>query len=248
MIARLPALSVGNECCRLPLAEPSAAALLAVLLDPDSETARQELAEAIGLDPALALWTSYHHARLAGGDNSLPAIDGLASWLVEHLSSLLSVADDRASTERASHGWQPAAIAALAAADVGAATTAVGKQKPLADARYFAALVRSISNEWLILGGCANEAAHALPGWLGELFRERDCGKSSVTVAPAARRTKRAAKRAKGAKRRPANIKRFAPGSPADKAHQRWLVAPGFAAQNFATVAARFAAIANLAG
>ena len=91
---------------------------------------------------------------LAGGDSSLPTIDGLASWLVEHLSSLLSVADDRASTERASHGWQPAAIAALAAADVGAATTAVGKQKPLADARYFAALVRSISNEWLILGGC----------------------------------------------------------------------------------------------
>ena len=76
---------IGDCCCRLPLAEPSAAALLAVLLDPESVSCRQELAEAIGLDPALALWASYHHAsHVIDEDRSVPTIGELVAWLVEH--------------------------------------------------------------------------------------------------------------------------------------------------------------------
>jgi hypothetical protein len=206
----------------LPLSEPTAATLLSVLLEPDSAIARHDLAEGIALDPALALWSSIHHASRASADNAPATIQNLAAWLSDHLGSLLSGNEVTAASETLAVAPRRQDLAALAAADVGAASASDSESESLDDPSYLIRLVRDISREWLILEGATSQTFETFPGWLGAMFRERpsssDC--AAGTAQPA--------------------------GSAAAKARQRWLVPSGFASQNFAVVAARLASLESL--
>jgi signal transduction histidine kinase len=196
--------------------------LLSALLEPNSALARHDLAEAIALDPALALWSGFHHASRTSAENPPATVQNLAAWLSDHLGSLLRGDKVTAASETLAVATQRQNLAALAAADVGAASSGAPTPDLLDDPSYLTRLVRNISHEWLILAGATSQTFETFPGWLGAIYRESasssDCAAGTTDSA----------------------------GSAAEEARQRWLVPPGFASQNFAIVAARLASLESL--
>src|SRR5262245_50437592 len=109
-MSQLPPIWIEGRPLALPLAEPSASALLNVLLlsplpeetgpagalDPAAAaaahrlTAEETLAAALALDPALALWAAAHHAQSAPADAPVPSIAELARFVSAGLTRLLA--------------------------------------------------------------------------------------------------------------------------------------------------------------
>ena len=242
MTERLPPLWVDDCACRLPLCEPSAAALLSALLDPHGDRSLGTLAEALSLDPALALWGAYHHAAHSSGVNR-PNIEELAVWLATHRGAILRASSDPGRAEHATTGaaasvapLTPAErkrIAAAATASVAAAEQAARKTKTLADPKYLVALLNDASS-WLVAGGCRAEAVAALPGWLGATS-----GKSAARGIG----EQRAAPR--HVVKKPLKSSAARRGRAA-AARQRWLVPAGFAATHFDVVAVKLARLVDL--
>ena len=232
MIGRLPPLALGKDCCRLPLSEPTASALLSALLESQSHERCAILAEALAPDPALALWGGRHFAAPSPAQ-AVPAIFTLASWLEEKLPLLLAPAK-RADNDRHDPTTLPVDriyFAKLAAADVAAAEATTGDI--LNDPLYLVTLLRS-APDWLTAGGCAGEGAGIAAGWLGECSRMllHPAGESRADGSVATADDPFAA---------PAPHSLLPGTGRSSAARQRWLEPPGFASQHFTLVAARLA-------
>ncbi len=232
MSARFPGIPCGDEYCRLPLSKPTADVLLSSFFEPWSAVVAEAFVEALATDPALALWGSYHHARDCAADSRAPSLAALAEWLGKHLFALLNSSENARSADETLAAPEPNRLAARAATDVAAAVAGAGKRKPLEDPLYLTVLLGSLSDEWLKFGGCAKNLAVAWPGWLGIIFRERAAAGTAPAVAASARGKGKAASPTASRARRVA-AKKYPAGSLPERARQRWLVSPGFAAQEF---------------
>jgi signal transduction histidine kinase len=122
----------------------------------------------------------------------------------------------------------------MATADVASAEAAIAAGDVLEDPRYLETLLRS-APVWLAASGCQAEA----PGWLVERIARRDTSSSGACDD-----------RAGGSAREPSPVPASespstSPGR-AGRAHERWLVPPGFASGQFALVAVRLARLHEL--
>jgi hypothetical protein len=235
VIERLPPLSIGDCSCRLPLAEPTAAALLQVLIEPTDQHAHQQLAEALALDPALALWTVCQPSRLREGSSQATTINELASWLAANLASLVAHWPAENGQPRRAKSGEPlvaAKLASLAAADVIAAEQAAARGRVYSGHSYLVALLHG-APKWLRAIGCTADCVAALPEWLKQ---QPDPNARAKSKAPSRKKP--------SAKTTAAHAAKI--GSRAEAARQRWLVSPGFAAQNFAHTASKFARLVEL--
>jgi signal transduction histidine kinase len=247
VIARLPQISIGAEACRLPLTESTAAVLLAALVEPERKDTHALLAEALALDPALALWSAYHHARSTPNDEVIPTIADLAHWLGANISTLVRPATDGGELDEGSSAKMPtrASLSKLAAADVAAAENVASVANLQSDPRYFAALLCHSVLEWLAAGGCPAAAPADLSGWLKHCMSAEDSTESrggkvfdhkQKTNARPARQGSPQKAAAYASKR----------NSRAETARQRWLEPPGFASRFFIPLASRLAQLAEL--
>ncbi len=240
MTAHLPPIRCDEFTVRLPLCEPTAAALLSVLLAPTDAAAHSELREALALDPALALWSVYHHAQDDAGHGSTPSIDTLSAWLAARLPSLLDVSGNDERSSPAEWTVSPAALPALAADAVAAAVALVGDKQSLTDGKYLAVLVERAVSQWLPALGCSIESIAALRRRLDlAVFAERP---RSAASSPQRRNRKAPVKM--GAQR--AVAKKYPAGSLAELARQRWLAPAGFATKHFDTLSARLTRLIEL--
>jgi signal transduction histidine kinase len=272
-MSRLPPIIIEGRPCALPLSEPTASALLLELLcrqeahdqssDPKARAAAHAaLTEALTLDPSLALWTAIHHASFANADSEAPSIIRLAVFLVRRLAEILSVGSDPAA--EGGPGLQPVntiegpgpdrrrrikgpsvaadpcqALAKLVATTVLKAQQASSASGTTTDPRYLSALLAG-AGAWLAEAGLEASSANALPGWLGRL----QLGAAAAPVA--GRKAAKKKSRAQPTDRsRPAAMS-VRQRAQAKSAGDRWLVPASMASQQFATLAARLARLADL--
>jgi len=259
-MSRLPPIRIEGRPCEIPLSEPTATALLFALLceskDPESaslsstmtEPLTTSLAEALTLDPALALWTSLHHASATGADqaeSAAPSIAELAAFLAAHLPKLLAVGDanppeigspaearSRKKPADAGAARSPQIFAKLAQSAVQRGEDAAPARLRLQDGRYISALLHD-ARRWLtapeaISAETLAAISAALPAWIVRASQARKSG--AQTPARRAARVVAGAKSKKPAADKNAN---------AQAAAARWLVPPGLASQQFMALARR---------
>ncbi len=168
VIARLPPLTAAERSCQLPLSEPTAGALLAAMVAPSDPRIVESLAEALALDPALALWCVLQRAaRESVPANDLATIKSLSNWLAKRLPQVvkLGAGDPQASSSQAPvPDGNPTALAELAAADVAAAELVASTLDPATDPYYLGGLLTGF-RRWLELAGYAMFRA-SLPDWI----------------------------------------------------------------------------------
>lgn len=149
----LPALARGEERWKLPLCDGSAMAVAVALVTSERSTRAAKLAEAMVVDPALAIWTLAGYGSSPTGEipDSLPpgqSIQEIADWL----SPRLATADWCDECLISFSSQQYGRFAALVAESVGAAREALraaGTASAASDAAYLAALTIRWG-EWLM--------------------------------------------------------------------------------------------------
>jgi signal transduction histidine kinase len=148
----------------LPLADPSAAALVGVLLQGEAPASRQHLSEALKFDVALALWTV---CRFSSRCACAPSIDELAAELYRQLPACLEWPDQQSIDVPAVVADEFAELAAenVATAQKSAELASVhGTQAR--DQAYVLGLL-SAASQWLgRFGGAKVHTADVLPDWL----------------------------------------------------------------------------------
>lgn len=245
---RLPPLTVEDGPCRLPLAEATAQALVGALIDRTSRTAVEQLADALSLDPALALWAACHHARSVATGQPPPTISQLATWLAGRLSALIRDHGFSPDAERSptAAGIDRDRLAQIAARDIEAAERAVAGADYQSDPRYLIGLVRG-APDWLAAAACRADAAAMLPGWLGKMFLAPEAVVIDSPVgggAPPALLIGESSPADPSTS--PASAAIGEGGARPRAAAARWLAPAGFARENFAALAQKLARLTDL--
>jgi hypothetical protein len=145
---RLPALVAGSHRGVLPMADGSAAALVEVLLADEHSTAVARLAEAISVDPPLALWS----VAMATGDGTPPEDVGhLAAWLVERAPRVLR--------------WDPKQERPLYVADAAETTLYAGRVAEVLEVAGLAALAARSEGDEAADRAFLDGLLHEAPRW-----------------------------------------------------------------------------------
>lgn len=171
----LPTLARGEERWTLPLCDSSAMSVALALANADSAARSAKLAEAMVVDPALALWALAGYGSSLAGEipDALPpahSIQEIADWLSPRLAGADWSDECLISFTSAQYGR----FAALVAESVGAAREALraaGSTSAASDPAYLAALTTRW-NEWLTASRSPDPAAEASSAKPPELSAE----------------------------------------------------------------------------
>ena len=145
---RLPALVAGSHRGVLPMADGSAAALVEVLLADERSAAVARLAEALAVDPPLALWS----VAMAAGDGTPPEDVGhLAAWLAEHAPRVLR--------------WDPKQERPLYVADAAEAALYAGRVAEVLEVAELAALAARSEGDEAADRAYLDGLLHDAPRW-----------------------------------------------------------------------------------